>query len=344
MFFASDNGGIVHPDIMARVVSENSGHAMPYGNDRTTKEAQDRIRDLFEAPEAAVHLVATGSAANALALASYIQPYQTVYCTPEAHIENDECGAPEFYTGGAKLKIVPGGDKMAPEALQSAIETTGEGVVHAVQRGALSLTNVTERGGVYTTAQIEALSAVASRFGVPTHLDGARFANVLAATNASPAEMSWRAGVDVLVLGGTKNGCLGVEAVIFFSPEKAWEFELRRKRGGHLFSKNRFLAAQMAGYLAEDLWLRTARDANENAAYFAEGLLARGATFDHPVEANMLFVRFPRHVHQKLKAAGAQYYLSGHLDGPAQTELPCRLVCDWSITRSTIDSFLAFFG
>ena len=340
MFFASDNGGPAHPQVMEHLIAANEGHAMPYGNDPSMEAVRDEVRRVFEAPEAAVYLVATGSAANALALSVYTAPFQTVFCGPMAHIHVDECGAPEFFAGGAKLCPVPGGDKMDPEALRLTIGDIAEGVVHASQRGPVSITQVTELGGVYTLEAIGALASVAREFGLPVHLDGARFANALAATNARPADMSWRAGVDVVSFGGTKNGCLGVEAVILFDPQKAWEFELRRKRGGHLFSKNRFLAAQMLGYLKDDLWLRIAAQANEKAAYLRDGLLRKSATLDHPVEANMIFALLTRAQHRAAHAAGAKYYLKGSLDGPDAELLSCRLVCDWSIEQGDIDRFL----
>ena len=343
MFFASDNGGPAHPKVMERVMAENAGHKMPYGNDATTEEVQERLRTLFEAPDAAVYLVATGTAANAIALASYTQPYQTVYCTPMAHITRDECGAPEFYTGGGKLSHVGHADKMSAAELGAAIQGTAQGVVHQVQRGPVSITQVTEFGGVYSLEEIEALTACARDFGCPVHMDGARFANAVAATNLSPAQMSWQAGVDILCFGGTKNGCLGVEAVIFFDPEKAWEFELRRKRGGHLFSKNRFLAAQMAAYVTDDLWLDMARAANEKAARLATGLLAHGAELKNSVDANMIFASLPRRTHQFLQDQGAQYYVSGGplATGEADEHLQARFVCDWSLPDDQIERFIS---
>jgi threonine aldolase len=341
MFFASDNGGPAHPRVIEAVQAANTGHAMPYGNDPLTQSVCDDIRTLFEAPDAEVFLVATGSAANALALSAYTQPFQTIYCTPMAHIAVDECGAPEFYTGGGKLSLVPGGDKMDPDALRATIQATAQGVVHGVQRGPVSLTQVTECGGVYTLEELGRLVQTAKGFDLPVHLDGARFANALAATNASPADMSWRFGIDVLALGGTKNGCLGVEAVVFFDPQKAWEFQLRRKRGGHLFSKSRFLAAQMSGYLSDGLWLETARTANSKAARLAKGLEDAGARLDHPVDANMIFASLPRQAHQRLHDAGAQYYLMAELEGAdPDAFLPCRLVCDWSVEDAALDAFL----
>lgn len=345
MFFASDNAGPAHPKVMQRVLAANEGYAMPYGADVLMEEVRTRIRALFEAPKAAVYLVATGTAANALALACYCQPWQTVFCTDVAHIQEDECNAPEFYNGGAKLSLVSGGDKMTPEALRARIAAEEVRGVHGPQRGPVSITQVTERGSVYTLDELRALTHVAKSFDLPVHLDGARFANALVALGCSAAEMTWKAGVDVVSFGGTKNGCLGVEAVVFFDPSKAWEFELRRKRGAHLFSKHRYLSAQMAGYLEDDTWLTAAQAANENCARLSQGLRARGAEFLHEPQANMIFARFPRSIHQRLHEAGAQYYIwEGALDGDdAEEMLAARLVCDWSISAEQIDLFLSHF-
>ena len=344
MFFASDNAGPVHPSIMERIISANSGHAMPYGADDLMDEVRAQIRSKFEAPEAEVFLVATGTAANALALACYCQPWETIFCSPVAHIHEDECNAPEFYAGAAKLTLVPGGDKMTPDALRKTIANEEIRGVHGPQRGPVSITQVTERGGVYSLAELRALTAVAAEFKLPVHLDGARFANAMAALGCTPAEMTWKSGVDVVSFGGTKNGCMGVEAVVFFDPAKAWEFELRRKRGAHLFSKHRYLSAQMAGYLADDLWIQNAAAANANCAHLATGLAAKGAEFLHPVDANMIFASIPRAAHQRLHDAGAKYYIwEGSLEGDDPNEMiSARLVCDWSISRDDIDRFLGF--
>lgn len=345
MFFASDNGGPAHEQIMARLAAANAGNAMPYGADEIMDEVRSQIREIFEAPEAAVYLVATGTAANSLGLACYCQPWQTVFCSPVAHIHEDECNAPEFYTGSAKLTLVPGGDKMDPRALRRTIEGEEIRGVHGPQRGPVSITQVTERGGVYSLDQLRALAEVAKSFDLPVHMDGARFANALAALGCTPAEMTWKAGVDVLSFGGTKNGCLGVEAVLLFDSDKAWEFELRRKRGAHLFSKHRYLSAQMAGYLENGLWLESAEMANANAARLAAGLRDVGAEFLHPPEANMIFAAFPRRIHRRLHEAGARYYVwEGKLDGADPEEpLAARLVCDWSVTAEAIDRFLGYF-
>ncbi|AWD22752.1 threonine aldolase family protein [Fuscovulum blasticum] len=337
MFFASDNSSGAAPEVMAALAAANDGFTRGYGADALTERVQDRLRELFEAPEAAVHLVATGTAANALALATVAPPWSAIFCHRHAHIAEDECGAPEFYSNGAKLVLV-GGDhgKMTPEGLRAAINATG-GSVHGVQRGAVSITNVTEAGTVHTPAEIAALTAEARAFGLPCHLDGARFANALVATGATAAEMTWKAGIDLLSFGGTKNGCLGVEAVVIFDPAKAWEFELRRKRGGHLFSKHRYLAAQMDAYLDGGLWLRLAAQANTAAARLAAGLATiPGVRQTHPVQANMMFPEWPAGTHARLQAAGAVYY---EMPAPEGREA-ARLVTSWNTTDADVDRFL----
>ncbi|MGD9863470.1 MAG: low specificity L-threonine aldolase [Pseudodonghicola sp.] len=343
MFFASDNTGPVHPKVMEALIQANTGYAMGYGADTLMDGVRQTIREIFEAPEAAVHLVATGTAANSLALATLANPWDAIFCSPVAHIQEDECNAPEFYAGGAKLTLVGDGDKMTPEALRAAIGSEAQRPVHSPQRGPVSITQVTERGSVYALDELRALTAVAREHGLKVHLDGARFANALVALGCTPAEMTWKAGVDAVSFGGTKNGLMAVEAVIFFDPEHAWEFELRRKRGAHLFSKHRYLSAQMGAYLKDGLWLEMATAANANCARLAAGLRGAGASFLHEPQANMIFAALPRRVHQRLKAEGAMYYLQG---GPLETGDPdellgCRLVCDWSIGAELIDRFVA---
>ena len=340
MFFASDNAGPVHPQVMEALASANTGYAGGYGNDALTAEVQAQIRTVFEAPEAMVHFVPTGTAANVLALATLANPWDTIYCARHAHIQMDECNAPEFYSG-AKLTTVGHGDKLDPKTLRKRIAETGVLGVHGAQRGPVSITQVTEFGQIYTLTELAELTAVAKEFDCPVHLDGARFANALVALNCSPADMTWRLGVDAVSFGGTKNGCMGVESVVIFDPEKAWEFELRRKRGAHLFSKLRYLSAQMQGYLANDLWLQTARTANDNCARLTAGLRAAGVTFDYEPQANMIFCQMTRGTHRRLHDAGAMYYLlAGSLEGPDDELLPARLVCDWSITHELIDQFI----
>ena len=349
MFFASDNGSPAHPAVLEALARANMGYAKSYGADDITADVIARIRSEFDAPDAAVYLVATGSAANALALSVLCKPWQSVFCHRVAHVEEDECGAPEFYIGGGKMVLVEGAHaKMTPDALRAAIEFTGRSGVHNMQRGPLSLTNATENGTVYTPSEVAELTAIAREYGLSTHMDGARFANALMATGASPADLTWRAGVDVLSFGGTKNGLMGVEAVVIFNPALAWEFELRRKRGGHLFSKHRYLAAQMQAYLENGLWRDLAAHANAMAARLSAGILAvPGARLVHPTEANAVFASFPRGLHRKAQAAGAQYYLwpfNQSLDGDDAVPLSARLVCSWSTGPEDVDAFLALIG
>ncbi len=345
MFFASDNSGPAHPKVMEALARANDGYANSYGADALMDEVRARIRDIFEAPDAAVYLVATGTAANAITLATLSQPWDTIFCTPQAHIHQDECNAPEFYTGGAKLTLVPADHaKMTPAALRTAIEGEESRGVHGPQRGPLSITNVTERGTVYSVAELTTLCDVAKQYALPTHMDGARFANALVALGCTPAEMTWKAGIDAVSFGGTKNGCMGVEAVIFFDPKHAWEFELRRKRGAHLFSKHRYLSAQMLAYLTDDLWLELARRSNAANARLVRGLKQiEGVTFPHDPDANMSFAGWSRAGHQRLHDAGAAYYIwEGVLDGTDPDEvLTARMVTDWSMSDDNIDRFLA---
>lgn len=346
MFFASDNTAPVPPAIMAALAKANEGYAMPYGNDPLTAAAVAALRQVFEAPEAAVYFVGTGTAANALALACLCPPWGAVYGHEDAHIAQDECGAPEFFSGGAKLIGLAGAHgKIAPEALEAALAAAESVGVHNVQKAALSLSCTTESGTIYRPAEVAALCQVAKAHGLAVHLDGARLANALAALNCAPADLTWRAGVDVLSFGGTKNGLLGVEAVVIFDPAKAWEFELRRKRAGHLFSKHRYLAAQMLAYLEDGLWLRLAAQANAMAGRLAAGITALpGAHLVHPVEANAVFAAWPRAGHQRAQKAGARYYLwPGHqsLEGPGAEPLSARLVASWSTSEAEVEAFLA---
>ena len=345
MWFTSDNAGPAAPEIMAAVTRANADYASSYGDDQIMDQVRDQIRKTFEAPEAAVYLVATGTAANVLGLACLCPPWGTIYCHRNAHIEEDECGAPEFYTDGAKLTLLEGDDaKIDPASLQQAINFTARAGVHNVQKGALSITNATEAGAVYSLAEIKVLSTIAKKAEIPVHMDGARFANALVSLGCSPAEMTWKAGVDVLSFGGTKNGCMGVEAVVIFDPKRAWEFELRRKRGGHLLSKHRYMSAQMEAYLKDDLWLRLASHANAMAKELSRGLMqTEGAQLLHPTQANAVFAAWPRAGHQRVQDAGGKYYFwpfNQSLEGPESENLSARLVCNWSTTIEDIETFV----
>jgi len=348
MQFASDNSSGAHPAVIDAIIRVNEGFTPSYGADPVMDRVRERIRDVFEAPDAAVYLVATGTAANAVSLSVVCPPWSAVYCHRHSHIMEDECGAPEFYTGGAKLVPVYGeAAKMDPVCLS---ETLGAAVhvgVHNVQRGAVSITNVTEMGAVYGPDEVAGLCAIAREWNLPCHMDGARLANALAATDCSPAEMTWKAGIDVLSLGGTKNGLIGAEAVVIFDPGKSWEFELRRKRGGHLFSKHRYLSAQMQAYLEDGLWLRLARTANAAGARLARGIDAiDGASLVGPADANMVFAVLPRSAHRRALDAGAVYYPwpgPWQEDGPDDQPLCARMVCSWCTSDAEVDRLLAAF-
>ena len=345
MLFSSDNIAACAPEMFEAMARANHGAAKPYGNDDGTARVQALVSAVFERP-AKVYLVATGTAANALALACLCPPWATVYCHRNAHVEEDECGAPEFYTGGAKLTLLGGAHaRIAPDALADALRFTARAGVHNVQKGALSLTQATEAGAAYTVEQVTRLAEMAHAAGVPVHMDGTRFANAVARLGCSPADLTWRAGVDVLCLGATKNGALAAEAVILFDEAKAWEFELRRKRAGHLWSKMRYMSAQMEAYLSDGLWLRLAGHANAMADRLAEGLRAiPGVMIDAPLGANMMFPRFPRRGHRALIDAGALYYLwpgDQSLEGPDEDMLQCRLVCSWATSAEQVDAFIA---
>lgn len=337
MNFASDNTAPVHPQVMAALEAANAAPSMPYGNDALSRDVGAKIAAIFERP-AKVFLVSTGTAANALSLAAMTPVWGSIYCHAAAHIEEDECGAPEFYTGGAKLVGLDGEHgKLAPADLDAALNAAGAGVVHHVQPAALSLTNATEAGTIYSPAEIAALSAIARKHGLKVHLDGARFANALVASNCTPAEATWKAGVDILSFGGTKNGCLAVEAIVVFDDALAATLAFRRKRAGHLFSKHRYLAAQMAGYLDGDLWLDLARRSNAVAAKLASGLAALpGAKLAHPVQANEVFVDLPEAAIAAIEQAGFAVY---RWFGPGTRRL--RLVASWNSRDADAERLIA---
>jgi threonine aldolase len=315
MNFASDNVTGVCPEIMAALIAANEGTAMPYGNDAISQRLNRQFSDLFETT-VEIFPVATGSAANALALSAIAPPFGAIYCHQEAHIQVDECGAPELYTGGAKLvPLVGENGKLKATDLSTVLAHAGAGVVHHVQPAAVSLTQATEAGTVYQIEEVRAIATVAHAHHLFVHMDGARFANAIAHLGCSPAAITWQAGVDVLSFGATKNGAMAAEAVVFFNPTLATSFGYRRKRGGHLFSKMRFLSAQLAAYLTDDLWLKNATHANRMATQLAQGLSSiPDVQLCHPVEANEIFVRFPQSVAQALLVEGFQFY-SQPVDG-----------------------------
>ncbi|QFR33815.1 low specificity L-threonine aldolase [Ancylobacter sp. TS-1] len=329
--FGSDNVAGVSPAILAALAAANDGPAPSYGADEISTRVEARLSALFER-EVAVFLVSTGTAANALSLAVLTPPWGAVLCHADSHVENDECGAPEFFSGGAKLVHVPGAAaKIDPDALAEAARRN-RGDVHCVQPSVVSITQASELGTLYSVAETAAIGAVCRQAGLPLHMDGSRFANAVAALKASPAELTWKAGVDILSFGATKNGALGVEAIVLFDRKWADELAFRRKRAGHLSSKMRFLAAQMDAYLAGDLWLANARQANAMAARLDAGLRAiAGVAVQGEVEANMLFVRLPQPMIDGLLAQGFRFYTDRWGEGVV------RLVTSFATSEEDVD-------
>jgi threonine aldolase len=339
--FASDNTAPVAPAILDAIVKANTGFVRGYGNDDWTAGVERRLAEVFE-HEVAVFLVPTGTTANALALAQVTPPWGVVFCHADSHIATDECGAPEFFGGGLKLSGLPGDDgKIAPATLKAVLSGYGGHSPHQMVAAALSITQASEAGTIYRSDEIATLSEIAHARGLAVHMDGARFANALVRLNTTPAQLTWQSGIDVLSFGATKGGAMAAEAVVVFDPARAAFMAERRKRGGHLLSKHRFLAAQMAAYLADDCWLELARHANAMADRLAQGLTATGLAPIWPVEANLVFVLFPRALDAKLKAAGADYYVrpSGSLDVSADRVL-VRLVTSFATTHAEIDRFV----
>jgi threonine aldolase len=345
MNFASDNAAGIAPEILAAIARANDGAALAYGRDEWTKRVEARFAEMFER-EVAVFLVPTGTAANALALAHLTPPWGAVLCHDEAHIATDECGAPEFFGGGIKLVGLAGeAGKIAPATLQHALERGQWGGPHHVSPAVLSLSQATEAGTIYRPAEIRQLADIAHARGLAVHVDGARLGNALARMNASPAQATWQAGVDALSFGATKGGALAAEAMLFFDPARGANMSERRKRGGHLVSKHRFVAAQIEAYLADDLWLRLARHANAMADLLAAGLAAAGFAPVWPVEANEVFVALPSSIDERLKAAGASYYPWTTDALPNGTVLPLdvvlvRLVTSFATTADDVDRFV----
>lgn len=346
MNFSSDNGAGVAPEIIAAIAQSSRGVAPAYGADDYCRRAEAALQALFEC-DLRAFFIGTGTAANGLALGALARPWEAIFCHEEAHIQDDECGAPELFTAGAKLVGVPGiGGKITPTALAQTLTRFPRGIVRAVQPGALSLSQVTEAGTLYTCAEIAALAQIGHSAGLGVHMDGARFANAIVALGVSPADMTWRVGVDALCLGATKNGALACEAVVFFDLEKAAQFAFARKRGGHTLSKGRFLGAQMEAWLADDLWRRLARAANAAAAGLAQGLGAiAGVRLPWPVEANELFPILPERAAAALADAGAKFYPWSSRaiapdDAPRAGETWIRLVCSHDTGQGEVEQFL----
>ncbi len=347
MNFASDNGAGVAPEILEAIAASSRVNAPAYGADDYTARAEARLCEVFETKVAAF-LVATGTGANALALSALVKPWDAVFCHAEAHIHDDECGAPELFTGGAKLVGIEGeGGKITPAALMETLARFPRGLVKSSQPGALSLSQASEAGTVYGVGEIFELASIAHRAGISVHMDGARFANALVSAKATPAEMTWRAGVDVLTLGATKNGALACEAVVFFDPGRAENFAFQRKRGGQTLSKGRFLGAQMEAYLAGGLWLTLAARANASAMRLSRGLSALAdVRLAWPTEANEVFVIAPDALVEAWRRAGARFHewSSGSLApgrGPRKSERFVRLVTSFETEPGEIERLLS---
>ncbi len=341
MNFRSDNESGVHPLILTAVRRAfGSGSVPSYGADQWTRKVEERLRDIFDKPDLSAFPVATGTAANALALACCTPPWGAIYCHPASHITVDEANAPQFYSGGATLVPIDGPDgKIDVRKLADVLAQPVYGVVHHPQPAAISITQASECGTVYSPDEIAGISTCARRHGLKLHMDGARFANALSFVGCSPSELSWKAGVDVMSFGATKNGAMAAEMVIFFDSALAREFEFRRKRGGHLFSKMRLLSAQLDAYLADGLWLANARHANAMARRLVAGLTPlKGIQLVYRVDANEIFVVLPARIHDALERAGAQYH-PWPSDRPG--ERAYRLVTAFDTDPAEVDRFLA---
>ncbi len=333
--FASDNQAGVCPEALAAMVSANaSGHEPSYGDDRWTVDLRERMRRLFDHPAAETFLAFNGTAANALALSALCRPFEATICHAFSHIETDEAAAPEFFSGGSKLLPVDTPDaKLTPDAV-ARMARRYEGF-HHVRARVLSLTQSTELGTVYTLDDVRQLTAVARAAGLKVHMDGARFANAVASLGCAPADAAWRAGVDVLSFGATKNGLAFGEAVVFFDSALADAFAWRVKQTGQLASKMRFAAAPWCALLADDVWLRNARHANAMARRLAAGIAnLPGLRLMHPVEANAVFADIPVTAQAALRAKGWRFYTF-------VGETGCRLMCAWDTTPATVDRLSA---
>jgi threonine aldolase len=350
MHFGSDNVVGASAQVMHGLMEANAAGALSsYGEEEIARGIEAEFSRIFE-KDVGVFLMATGTAANGLALACLTPPWGEVFCHHDAHVMTDECGGPEQWTGGAKITPLPGvGGKILPATLAAALEAPRRGI-HSVMPAVLSLTNLTECGTAYTPKETAALSAIARAHGLKVHLDGARFTNALVGGKATPAELTWKAGVDVLCLGATKNGALAAEAVVFFDRALAETASHRRMRGGHLLSKGRILSGQFAGWLKDDHWLDLARRANAAAKRLAKGLSeSPKVRIAWKVDGNEVFVVMPEKLEQRLLAAGFRFYrwraeAMAPGDRPGKGEVLCRLVCSYVTDPADVDRLVAAIG
>lgn len=306
----SDNAAGVAPEILAAVEAAGEGSALAYGGDEWTARLGERVAEVFEHPDATVFPVVSGTAANAIGLSAMCPPWGSVLCHDTAHITRNECGATSLFSGGAVMHGLAGDSyKLAPESVRTAYHATRWGDPHHSQPSVLSLTCPTDNGTIYTPAEVAALAAVAGEQGLRVHMDGARLANAVAALGCAPAELTWRAGVDVLTLGATKNGVLSTDAIVCFDPDLADQLVYRLKRSGHVASKMRFQSAQLDAYLTDGLWLRLAGTANAAMAILAAGLRELGVELLNEPQVNMVFARFPASGVRRLEEAGLLFYV-----------------------------------
>lgn len=332
--FRSDNSAPIAPDVMDAMARANTGTTIAYGADEITASLRDHVRTLFEHDGAEVFPVTSGTAANALSLAAMCPPWGAVLCHETAHIMVNEGGATSHLSAGAVMKGVAGPDhRMSADALRATLAAARWGDNHQSQPKVLSFTQPTDFGTVYPLEELRELSAIARERGLSVHLDGARFANALVFLGCSPAEMTWRAGIDVVSLGSTKNGGATAEAIVVFDPAVAAELHYRTKRAGHVTSKMRFLSAQLLAHLSDDLWLRLARTANDRMSQLADGLAAAGVEFVNRPDVNMLFIELPDEHIAGLEQAGLLFYRMG----PGRM----RLVTNWATTPDEIDDALS---
>jgi threonine aldolase len=331
--FASDNVTSACPEVMDAVIEANSGISESYGDDEWSYKLKEKLSEVYET-NVEVFLTVSGTASNALALSALTPVYGKIYCHELSHINTDECGAPELFTGGAKLNPMRSSNgRIKAKELDEIVR--GSGNVHVTQPSVVSITQSCETGTVYQLDEISEISKIAHKHKMSVHMDGARFANALVSLSASPAEMTWKSGVDVLTLGGTKNGCLAAEAIIFFKPKMVGNFPFLHKRSGQLLSKMRFISSQLNAYITNDVWIRNARHANAMAKILSEGLnVFSNINLAYPTESNEVFVHLPRYVIDYLNQLGYDIN-EEELDGKA-----VRFVTAWNTDLNDIHNLL----
>ena len=332
--FASDNYAGICPEAWSALADANQGHAVSYGDDTWTARAADLIREVFDM-HCEVFFVFNGTAANSLSLASTGQSYHSILCHEIAHVETDECGAPEFFSNGMKVLQIPGANgKIDADGIERAVRKRSD--IHYPKPRAVSITQATEVGTVYSVDEVKAIWAKTKQFGLTLHMDGARFANAVASLGVKPKEITWQAGVDVLCFGATKNGIAVGEAVVFFDRELAREFDYRCKQGGQLASKMRFLSAPWTGILKDGVWLKHARHANAMAQRLQAGLRSiPSVTVSYAVDSNAVFATMPAAVEAKMHERGWMFY-TGVVTGAES-----RLMCSWDTMPEDVDGFVA---